>query len=348
MAANEGLSGMQPVDQSPRSANEVASARDGEPRFGMDELQRLQVMHRVGPHSVWGLLEHCPLITLNPNETIIMAGRVTQTMYLILSGSLGIHLADGDGEPLAVLKAGETVGELSVIDDRPASATVISQTEARLLAIDESTFWRLVEASHEFATNMLLLLAQRLRGTNSNIAYHIRERRQSEHQARLDGLTGLHNRRWLEETLPRVVARHQRDSRSCAVVMVDIDHFKEYNDTYGHPAGDRVLTVAARVMSSNVRPTDLVARYGGEEFLVILPDTDLGGARVAAARLRDAVGRAAISTTEGAGLPPITISLGVALLHEGQSCAALVQSADAALYQAKRNGRNRVEIAGCR
>lgn len=345
MTVSEGRSGMQSVEETLRPANEVASARDGEPRFGMDELQRLQVMHRVGPHSVWGLLEHCPLITLNPNEMIIRAGRVNQTMYLILSGSLGIHLEDGDGEPLAILKAGETVGELSVIDDRPASATVISQTEARLLAIDESTFWRLVEASHEFATNMLLLLAQRLRGTNSNIAHHIRQRRQSEHEARLDGLTGLHNRRWLEETLPRVIARHQRDSHPCAVIMVDIDHFKEYNDTYGHPAGDRVLSVGARVMSSNVRPTDLVARYGGEEFLVILPDTDLAGARVAAARLRDAVARAHVCTTDGVELPPVTISLGVGVLRNGQSAAALVQTADAALYKAKRNGRNRVEIA---
>ncbi|MBD3239480.1 MAG: diguanylate cyclase [Chitinivibrionales bacterium] len=345
VTVSEKRAGTQSANERVRSAHEVANARDGEPGFGMDELQRLQVMHRVGPHSVWGLLEHCPLITLAPNETIIKAGRVNQTMYLILSGSLGIHLEENESEPLAVLKAGETVGELSVIDDRPASATVVSRTEARLLAIDESTFWRLAEASHEFATNMLLMLAQRLRGTNSNIAQHIRQRRQSEHEARLDGLTGLHNRRWLEETLPRVVARHQRDGRPCVVIMVDIDHFKEYNDTYGHPAGDRVLAIASRVMSSNVRPTDLIARYGGEEFLVILPDTDLVGARAAAARLRDAVGRSHIRTTEGVELPPVTISLGAALLRDGQSAEALVQTADTALYKAKRNGRNRVEIA---
>lgn len=316
---------------------------DARVAFGVDELAKLQVMHRVGPHSVLGLLEHCPMVLLTKGETLLNQGQANQTMYFIMAGELGIFLQSDDEEPVAVLHAGETVGELSVIDDRPASATVIARTDVRLLAVDEATFWRLVEASHEFATNMLLVLARRLRGTNSSIADTVRQRRRSEHEARVDGLTGLQNRRWLDETLPRVVERHRRSSKPCTILMIDIDHFKDYNDTYGHQAGDRVLMVVSRVMSANVRPTDLAARYGGEEFTVILPDTDLSGAQVAAERLRTAVSRATVTTTEGADLPPVTISLGIAQQTDSTDAVSLLSNADAALYRAKTNGRNRVE-----
>jgi diguanylate cyclase (GGDEF)-like protein len=311
--------------------------------FGIDDLTKLVALHRVGPHSVWGLLEHCPVVVLNANDVLLKTGQSNQTMYFLLAGELGIHLDGTEGEPLAIVKTGEAVGELSVIDDRPASATVVARSECRLLAVDETTFWRLVESSHEFATNMLLRLAQRLRGTDSSIAESVRMRRQSEHEARVDGLTGLHNRRWLDETLPRVINRHQRDERPCCLLMVDIDHFKDFNDNFGHQAGDRVLTVVGRLFSTHVRPTDLLARYGGEEFTVILPDTDRAGARVAAERLRDAVRRTQTKTTDGAELPAITVSIGIGQVGSKKDASEVIEEADKALYKAKENGRNRVE-----
>lgn len=307
-----------------------------------DELQKLEVLQRVGIHSVWGLLEHCPVIQLRAGDTILRAGQSNQTMYFILDGQLSVHLDSPESAAVAKLSTGQTVGELSVIDDRPASATVVADQRSRLLAVDEPTFWRLVEASHEFATNLLLVLADRLRTSNSTIAENIRARRKFEHESRIDGLTGLHNRRWLDETVGRLVDRHSRDSRPFCVAMVDVDHFKRYNDTYGHAAGDRVLVTLSRVMARNLRPTDLAARYGGEEFMVLFPGTDITGANTAAERLRESVAHTIVRLSEGGELPPVTISVGIAQLQPEQQAAELVKTADTALYAAKGSGRNRV------
>jgi diguanylate cyclase (GGDEF)-like protein len=313
--------------------------------LGPDDLQRLEVLQRVGLPSIWGLLEHCPIVVLRAGDTLLKAGQANQTMYFILEGELRVHLDGEEGAPVATLKAGQTVGELSVIDDRPTSATVKADKHSRMLAVDESTFWRLVEASHEFATNLLLLLAERMRSTNSAVCENIRERRKYEHESRIDGLTGLHNRRWLDETLERLVERHSRDGRSLCVAMMDIDNFKHYNDTYGHQAGDRALVTLSRVVARNLRPTDLAARYGGEEFTVLFPGTDGTGAMIAAERLRQSLAHAPVRLAEGGELPAITVSVGVAELVKEQKSSELLAAADKALLAAKQGGKNRIDRA---
>lgn len=312
-------------------------------RLQPGELSRLHVLRRVGLESVWGLLERCRVQLLRSGERLLRAGQSNQIMYMVLAGRLSVHLDLPESEPVAYLEAGQTVGEISVIDDSPATAHVTAACPTRLLAVDEETFWRLVGASHEFATNLLLLLAQRMRVNTSLIMEGARLRRQLERDAMVDGLTGLHNRRWLNDKAPRLVERHGRGAVPLSVLVVDVDHFKRFNDDYGHSAGDQVLAVVARTLSTSLRPTDLAARYGGEEFVVLLPDTDLAGAATAAERLRIAVGGTTVPTHDGRVLPPITVSIGVAELVAGESATALIDRADAALYRAKKTGRNRVE-----
>jgi len=159
----------------------------------------------------------------------------------------------------------------------------------------------------------------------------------------IDGLTTLYNRRWLDEALPRFVTRYGRGEQSLTIVIVDVDHFKSFNDTYGHPVGDQVLVEVAKTLLGNVRPADLVARYGGEEFLVILPDTDAKGGRIVAERLRTAVSQIRLGPPAGRDRR-ITISCGGASLRAGQPLAELIAHADQALYQAKHSGRNRVSF----
>ena len=152
-----------------------------------------------------------------------------------------------------------------------------------------------------------------------------------------DPLTGLANRRFLEIQLEKSFEAARRYGQNLSGIMLDIDHFKRYNDTLGHPEGDRLLARIAHILTAEMRKSDYVFRYGGEEFLVLLPDTELSKARDAAERLRAAVEREA----------GITISLGVAVYQEGMpDKETLVKAADAALYRAKEGGRNRVETAG--
>ncbi len=159
---------------------------------------------------------------------------------------------------------------------------------------------------------------------------------------RVDSLTGLHNRRAFDEHLPREVARSQRLGEPFCLLMIDIDHFKRLNDTYGHPAGDAVLRSVARAIAGCTRPSDLVARYGGEEFAVVLSGIDSGQALAVAERIRRQV---ALAET---GLHRVTVSVGVAQYQPsaGDDAELLLSRADQALYAAKHGGRNRVQTAG--
>jgi len=154
-----------------------------------------------------------------------------------------------------------------------------------------------------------------------------------------DPLTGLPNRRFLEIQLEKHFEAGRRYAQDLSVIMLDIDHYKRYNDAFGHQAGDRLLSGLAQVLLAEMRKSDYVFRYGGEEFLALLPDTGLAMACEAAERLRAAVERKT----------GVTISLGVAVLQEGMpDRETLIKAADAALYRAKGLGRNRVETAGGR
>jgi diguanylate cyclase (GGDEF)-like protein len=163
--------------------------------------------------------------------------------------------------------------------------------------------------------------------------------------AATDSLTGLANRRQLDQVLRREWSRTQRNQRPMAVLMVDVDHFKAFNERHGHQGGDQALrAVAAAIARSIRRPADLAARYGGEEFLVVLPETERRGAQNLAERIRSSIEALPPYADDK---QPVTVSIGVGCFTPGtqQDLAALLGSADDALYRAKRNGRNRVETA---
>ena len=332
---------MHPADN--KDCDSTLSPPDDSAALTHEDIAPLHILRRVCPESVVGMLERCPIRILEPGETLLEAGQTNQTMFMILSGKLSVHLETRESEPVAMIETGQTVGEISVIDDSPASAHVVAAVRTILLAVNEETFWRLVGASHEFASNLLLLLSERMRQSNNTLSENVRLRRQFERDALIDGLTGLHNRRWLNDKLPRLIDRHHRNTDPLSVIMLDIDHFKRFNDDYGHDAGDHVLGSVSRTLMSKLRPTDLAARYGGEEFVIILANTDLEGARTAAERLRGAVGVKKMAIRDGRTLPPITISLGISLLQDQENMDSLLKRADNALYRAKGNGRNRVE-----
>jgi diguanylate cyclase (GGDEF)-like protein len=157
-----------------------------------------------------------------------------------------------------------------------------------------------------------------------------------------DPLTALWNRTQALEALDRDVARARREGAPVSVLMVDLDHFKNVNDTFGHIAGDAVLREAARRIRDAVRQYDVVGRYGGEEFVVVLPGCEADAAKSRADRIRMTIGGASIDTSEG--VVSVTASIGTASYPDvGRTSEELIRAADAALYRAKRSGRDRVE-----
>jgi two-component system cell cycle response regulator len=191
-----------------------------------------------------------------------------------------------------------------------------------------------LELNQEFSLDQQAL-------TRDNVSLKQREQ-QSTADSLTDALTGIGNRRRLDQALATEIVRARRSGGALSVIMADIDHFKRINDEYGHAAGDKVLAGLGALLQTQARQTDIAARFGGEEFIVLLPHTALAPAMLKAEKLRKAI--AAIFTDR---FPhPVTSSFGVAELSAGEDSASLLRRADAALYQAKQGGRNRVIASG--
>jgi len=287
------------------------------------------------------------------------------------NAAVGIGLTDNTGQSiLANARGAQQLGytpeelaqysnlELTHPDDRAETVELIQQLlrgeipgyriEKRYVRKDGSIFWAdlSVSAVYDDDGQIAYLLG---------IVVDITERKQLEHQlhqanrllqeqAIRDALTGLHNRRYLDEALPRELQRAERQKQSVGIIMLDIDYFKPFNDTYGHDAGDTLLRAMGAILQEHTRGADIVCRYGGEEFTLVLPGASLAATQQRAEELRTEV-QALMVEHGGQALAQVTISLGIAVFPEhGMTADSLIRAADQALYQAKRSGRNRVEV----
>ena len=310
--------------------------------FTLDQLRVTPLFARV---PTTNLVEILPLLSakrLCEHGILIAPGEVDDRMYILVSGRLRVHLGTIDDDSVATILPGETVGELCIIDSHARSAYVVADQDSELIELEREVFWKLARGAPQVTANLLQILATRIRGNNTTVSESRRLQQAYKRHAAMDALTGLHNRRWLDQVLPRQVRRSAMKGDPLCVIMADVDHFKKFNDTHGHQAGDFVLFAVARVLTERFRPTDLLARYGGEEFTIVLPNTDLEGAKAAAERVRAAVASTDLITVDQVELPRVTISMGLAQLAADQDTTQLLTAADAALYRAKEAGRNRV------
>ena len=288
------------------------------------------------------LLTDCATRNLIKDEMLIEMGETNKSVYLILSGSFNVHLSRSNSEPVAVLKPGQSVGEIAIIDHQPASAFVSAAEHSRVLIIDEDVMWSLIGSSHAVANNLLVIMSQRLRHGNSVINKIKGLLKEYEHNATVDALTSLHNRRWLDKNMPRVMHRCHKNGQALSVMMLDIDCFKSYNDNYGHLAGDIALRTVSETIKQHLRPEDMVARYGGEELFAILPDMDITATLTVAERLRLAIKQTKISNEEDDSLPSVTVSIGIAQMFDHDDPHKLIEAADRVMYTAKHTGRDKV------
>ena len=232
-----------------------------------------------------------------------------------------------DGAKVALLAPGETPRETALCAPLLASGEVVATVQVvRDGDLDGE--------EREIVTDTVNQAAP--------ILANLRNLAVAQERAATDALTGLPNRRSLDETLARMLGQAVRNGTSLSAIVLDLDAFKQINDRFGHDVGDQVLAVTAAALARTLRTSDFVARAGGEEFVVLLPDTGLDGALVVAENLRAALQAMAVPGLDGT----VTGSFGVAVHPEDATDGdGLLRSADAALYLAKRNGRNRVEAA---
>jgi diguanylate cyclase (GGDEF)-like protein len=172
----------------------------------------------------------------------------------------------------------------------------------------------------------------------------VMDERRAQRLAITDGLTGLYNRRYFEERLDEEIHRSRRYDRPMSIIMIDIDFFKQFNDTCGHLKGDDVLRQLSHILQDHTRETDITARYGGEEFVMILPETSLESSRMLGERIRQAVDKAVFEGEERIPAKKITVSIGVSCLTDDEGGHDALDRADRALYKSKQAGKNLVTV----
>jgi diguanylate cyclase (GGDEF)-like protein len=305
-------------------------------------LSGLELFHGVRPDDVQFLLQRCDRCDLESGDLLLSPGSKNENVYLILSGSLNVHVGAPDAPALATMDVGACVGEMSIIEDRDPSAYVVAAEPTHLLVIHKDVLWSLVDASHEFSKNLLVVLSERVRSHNHFIAASIGDWRRFEKHATTDALTGLGNRHAMEDVFPREVRRCVQNEQPVALIMIDVDHFKTFNDKFGHVAGDRALSAVAHILRKQFRPRDLLVRYGGDEFAVLLPGIGGEEAMKIAERVRTSVSGGTEDSDDSLIQIPVRISMGVAELESGDNFDILLRRADAALYRAKHAGRDKV------
>jgi diguanylate cyclase (GGDEF)-like protein len=319
-------------------------------------LERNELFRDIDMRSVDYILDDCLIITVFNGEKLLEIGQKNSSLYLILEGELHVYLDSRDLTEYVVLRAGECVGELSLIDGGNASALVIAALDTRLLALPHNSVWSLVDNSNGVARNLLGILAGRIRNDNLlRVTTHDRSL-VFEVSTNVDTLTGLHNRSWMDEAFPRMMLRCERSKVPLCMLITDIDHFERFNHTYGRQASDNVLKVVAKLMAENLRPQDLLVYLGGDKFAILLPETPPNEAVNIAERLREGMAKSTLHTSvsdahcnvKASMLNQdlrITISVGIAAMRSGDALDSIFSMAHVALYQAKAAGRNQVKLA---
>lgn len=306
-------------------------------------IRDLQLFHGAEDAASAAALASCAIVRVAQGKKVEDTFRAR--LYIVLRGALAVADDTSAGRadsPVSKILPGESVGEQSVLDETTNLSAITALEESDLLVIEADLVWQLIDQSNGLARNLLRLLSFRIRAANVMLR---RRQKLGEFYRQLsmnDGLTGLYNRAWLNDMLPRMVATAQRAGTPLSLVMIDLDHFKRFNDSHGHLAGDDALCAAAGVVGAALRPSDFAVRYGGEELMVILPDTTEKLATMVAERLCQRMRQAVIFDDMRLPLPHITGSFGVACLKAGLDDTGLIAQADAALYRAKEGGRNRV------
>lgn len=283
-------------------------------------------------------------LNLRPGATLVELGQRYPAIYLLLAGRLALYADEDARIAIAHLGPGDTIGEIVMIDDEAAAPAIVATERSRLLGLAPQHLAQLMRDEHRIALNLVGILAERARSSHSGALEGFRYAAQPRLITSIDPVTGLHNRRWVDDMFLRQIDRCAREGHPACMALIGIDRFGTVSETFGPQAGDLVLAQVARLMQKQFRPGDLLARSGATQFAVLLPSTRLQAAMAALERLRIAVEATQTAVAQRTTVK-VRISAGIAAWREGWSLEELTRCARQAFERAEAGGGNSVAAA---
>jgi len=315
-------------------------------------LTRVAIFSMLTPGEMEKISRILRRATVDKGAVLFHQGDEGNELYIVESGAIGssIKLPDGTDHEIAVFRSGEFFGEMSIFEQAPRSATCVAKEGCEVLSLEADEFFSFISDHPGIAIKvmyrMLNIVTQRLENTGGVLADMVTWGEKARKRAITDELTGVYNRRFLEDVIPDYFRNAEKAKSPLTVVMVDLDRFREINEEYGNKMGDRAILEVVSVFKNHLAESHIIARYGGDEFTVMLPDTNLAQAQeITWAICRDVRGLTFLKEAGGI-IQQITTSQGLASYPEcANDLKSLRNAADEALYKAKHDGKNRVESA---
>ena len=293
--------------------------------------------------ALQNVLKTCELRSLRVGDVLLEPGQPNARLFVLLKGKLHVCMTRSNRTFLSSVEPGDYVGEVSLWDEQSPTAYVFAQMDSLVLSLSREQLSQIIHCTDTVCFNLLRIQAERFRRHTEMLKTAKENLRHLRLRADTDSLTGLRNRVWFFDVMKSQLEVCDRADQEAVLAVLDIDHFKQVNDTYGHPAGDALLCAVADVLANSFRSNDLLARFGGEEFVIFLVGTPLESAIRVLEKLLQTIEALEITLSDGR-LVRCTASIGATELHHGEEVETLIARADRMLYRAKHNGRNQLQI----
>lgn len=315
-------------------------------------LQHVDLFSLLSKNELNIIFKSLHHVEFDGNETLFNEGDEGNELFIVMSGKIAsyVMLPNGARREIAEFEPGDFFGEMSIFENTHRSATCFTKERSSLLTLRERDLFELIlynpEISIKIMYRMLNITAERLLDRSEFLSDMVQWGEEARRRAITDELTGIYNRRFLDDSLSDYFENSRNNDQPLSLIMLDIDNFKQYSEIYNQKQVDKIILKVVSVFKKHFRENDIIARYGGDEFMVIMPDTDLHTAFNVAEKIRGEV----------AGMDPqdflhkdnqsITISQGIASYPQcADNLETLRLKADKALYKAKSDGRNKVVLA---
>jgi len=315
-------------------------------------LKKINIFSNLNTQELTSIAHYLNPLKVPRNTVLCKEGDKGDELFIVRKGTIdsAIKLPDGNQKQIAQFKGGNFFGEMSIFENAPRSATCFAVEKSELFTMHKNEFYKALEAHPEIVISimykMLSIISQRLRNTGTFLSDMVRWGNEASKRAITDELTGVYNRRYLDTALHDQFKSCLNLGRPLAIMMIDLDYFREINEQYSNEVGNKALCEVTEVFKQLLTKKDVIARYGGDEFTILLPNKNLEQAAALAENVRKKVAELTLLKELNGALSQITLSVGIACFPENaKDLTTIKDMADKALYSAKEQGRNRVITA---